>query len=558
MKFGLQLYEIEPEFYDRPELLFETIAQTGYRRIEPYVIFNSLEAANKNTWTVEYLEKNMFLANKYNLEISSCRVVSSDILKSLERMKALSKQYGIRRFIVECPRGESREKLMETAFAYMKIAEQLHAVGAELLLCNDKESTERSLEGRTIYEWLLDACLDQVYAQVSIKWFHKCGKKPTEFIWRNRKRIKSVLYENPDGCCRYRSDFQSGENADTAECFQLARAAGIDQVMALNGSEHMIEQSRYAFNRLNSLTQYRNNTASYLNILDTVTGEVKVLKRFNYVIEAPNWYKKSDIILYNSGGRLYEYDLKYNRIKKIESGECYNCNNDHAVSFDEKWIAVSNGPTEPEYISKIYILPSGGGTPELVMPESPSFLHGWSPDGSELAYCAFRNHSGGYKADIYTVAIENGEEKRLTNGGFNDGPEYSPDGKYIWFNSTRSGLMQIWRMKRDGSNLEQMTDNKRNNWFAHISPCGDKVVYISYKMNELDAEEHLPNMCVELWMMDHDGNDKKKLLSFFGGQGSINVNSWSADGRRLAFISYELMTIGTETNPAVHDWKAQS
>ncbi|MBQ6529284.1 MAG: PD40 domain-containing protein, partial [Clostridia bacterium] len=159
----------------------------------------------------------------------------------------------------------------------------------------------------------------------------------------------------------------------------------------------------------------------------------------------------------------------------------------------------------------------------------------------KLAYCAFRQHDGRTEVDVYTIPASGGEETRLTGGGFNDGPEYSPDGKHIWFNSTRSGLMQIWRMNRDGSEQTQMTDTHRQNWFGHISPDGKKVVYLSYRADDLEAAEHLPNMQVELWMMNADGSSPHRLLSLFGGQGSINVNSWAPDSRHIAFVSYELL-----------------
>lgn len=136
-----------------------------------------------------------------------------------------------------------------------------------------------------------------------------------------------------------------------------------------------------------------------------------------------------------------------------------------------------------------------------------------------------------------------GEEKRLTTEGFNDGPEYSPDGKHIWFISTRSGLMQVYRMNTDGSDIKQMTFENRNNWFGHVSPDGKKVVNLTYRVGDLKPNEHLPNMQVELWIMDYDGSNRKKVLSFFGGQGSLNVNSWSADSRYFAFVSYEVQGI---------------
>ena len=170
---------------------------------------------------------------------------------------------------------------------------------------------------------------------------------------------------------------------------------------------------------------------------------------------------------------------------------------------------------------------------------SPSFLHGWSPDGKELAYCAFRQIDGRREVDIYAIFPEGGEERRLTFGGFNDGPEYSPDGRYIWFNSTRSGLMQAWRMRRDGSEPTRMTTLEENCWFPHVSPDGRRVAFIVYHKGHLLPAEHLPNMQAEIWAMDADGGNERRLCSFFGGQGSLNVNSWAPDSRHLAFVSYE-------------------
>ncbi|HOU69533.1 MAG TPA: hypothetical protein PKW49_13320, partial [Paludibacteraceae bacterium] len=110
----------------------------------------------------------------------------------------------------------------------------------------------------------------------------------------------------------------------------------------------------------------------------------------------------------------------------------------------------------------------------------------------------------------------------------------------IWFNSVRSGLMQIWRMKVDGSEQRQMTDDGKNDWFAHLSPDGTKVIFISYKKGDVAPGDHPANKNVEIRMMDADGSNVQTLISLFGGQGSLNVNSWSLDGTRFAFVSYEL------------------
>lgn len=164
----------------------------------------------------------------------------------------------------------------------------------------------------------------------------------------------------------------------------------------------------------------------------------------------------------------------------------------------------------------------------------------WSPDGKTLAYCASRN--GEY--DIYTITVLGGEEKRLTTApGLNDGPEYDSSGEYIWFNSVRSGLMQAWRMKADGSEQTQMTfDEDWNIWFPHISPDGCHVVMLDYRKEDVKPDEHLPHQNVELRLMNSDGSQMRTIASLFGGQGTINVNSWSPDSSKFAFVSYQIST----------------
>lgn len=155
-----------------------------------------------------------------------------------------------------------------------------------------------------------------------------------------------------------------------------------------------------------------------------------------------------------------------------------------------------------------------------------------------MAYCAERNG----EFDIYTIPVEGGEETRLTDApGLDDGPEYSPDGKHIWFNSVRSGLMQIWRMEADGSQQTRMTwEEESNCWFPHLSPDGSQVAYIAYKKGDVNPGDHPPHKNVEIRVMDADGKNTRVLVRLFGGQGTLNVNSWSPCGKKLAFVRYRL------------------
>lgn len=280
---------------------------------------------------------------------------------------------------------------------------------------------------------------------------------------------------------------------------------------------------------------------SRLEVLDVETCQRTVVKEFPYLIEAPNWTQDGKWLIYNSKGKIYLLAADGSgEPERIETGIAEYCNNDHVLSPDGRMLAVSSG-TSTDRRSRIFILPLEGGEAQLVTPEGPSYLHGWSPDGKTLAYCAERNG----EFDVYTIdadpSSEVAEKRLTTEPGLDDGPEYSPDGLYIWFNSVRSGLMQLWRMGADGSNPCMMTDHPdRNAWFGHVSPDGNRVSYITYHKGDLEPGQHLSNRNVELWMLPAEGGTPVRLIRFFGGQGSFNVNSWAPDSRHLAFVSYSL------------------
>ncbi|GHV23393.1 hypothetical protein FACS189428_6850 [Clostridia bacterium] len=281
----------------------------------------------------------------------------------------------------------------------------------------------------------------------------------------------------------------------------------------------------------------QDKTVCKLEIYNLETGKRRVLKEFPYKIEAPNWTKDGQYLVYNSGGKIYKIDIHNPALDEaIPSGFVANCNNDHVLSASNDRIAVSHHTAE-DHKSRIYIFPLAGGNPTLITPLAPSYLHGWSPDEKTLAYCAERN--GEY--DIYTIPAEGGEETRLTTvEGLNDGPEFAPCGKQIWFNSVRTGLMQVWRMNADGTEQTQMTfDLDRNSWFPHVSPDGEKVVYIAYKAGDVAPGDHPPGKNVELRLMSPKGGEAQTLVKLFGGQGTINVNSWAPDSKQFAFVSYQ-------------------
>ena len=274
---------------------------------------------------------------------------------------------------------------------------------------------------------------------------------------------------------------------------------------------------------------------SRIELLEVASGRREVIYRVPYSIQAPNWTPDGKSLIFNDArGVIYNFDLATRTPSAIKTGTVTNNNNDHVLSFDGRRLGLSSWVKELGG-SIIYTVPLEGGIPQQVTPRGPSYLHGWSPDGKDLVFCGERNG----EFDVYKVPAAGGKEIRLTDArGLDDGPEYTPDGQYIYFNSVRSGLMQIWRMKPDGSGQEQVTHDSLNNWFAHISPDGKWFVYLSFLPEETPAGIHPPYKHVYLRLLPIDGKGTPRVLAYiYGGQGTINTPSWSADGKRLAFVS---------------------
>jgi TolB protein len=252
-------------------------------------------------------------------------------------------------------------------------------------------------------------------------------------------------------------------------------------------------------------------------------------------VEAPNWSRDGKTLIFNKDGRIWTIPAEGGAASSLNIGAATKCTGSHGLSPDGKFLAIScSMPGKPE--TRVYIVPSGGGEPRLLTENPWSYFHSWSPDGKTIAFTR-PDHKGG--GNILSIALEGGLEKELTSGGgISDDPDYSADGKWIYFNSDRGGSMQIWRMRPDGSDAEQVTSDEFNNWTPHPSPDGRSILILSYGKG---VTGHPTDTDVALRIVNASDGKVRTLVNVTGGAGSDNVPNWAPDGKHFAFVSFQML-----------------
>ncbi|ACQ78738.1 conserved hypothetical protein [Beutenbergia cavernae DSM 12333] len=304
--------------------------------------------------------------------------------------------------------------------------------------------------------------------------------------------------------------------------------------------------------------------------------------------EAPNWTPDGAHLVLNGGGRLLVIDAERAVAPEsvtpspVDAAGLPPVNNDHVLAPDGRTVFASAED------GHLYAVPLAGGSARRVSssrgPTFTHYLHGVSSDGATLSYVGLERRADGVRTNLFTMPAAGGPSVQLTDDDFpDDGAELGPgeDGtEWLWFSSERPlpgaprrapGHAQLFRMRPDGTGLEQLTHDERVNWFPHPSPGGTRVAYVSFPPGTLGHPADVADVRIRLLPLsgrapsgadgelgsiregmapestpvrppggvDDDGVGRPRdLARVFGGQGAMNVPSWAPDSRRLAYVDY--------------------
>jgi hypothetical protein len=263
-------------------------------------------------------------------------------------------------------------------------------------------------------------------------------------------------------------------------------------------------------------------------VLSLADRKERVLRASADRWDSPVFTPDGQAVLCSSKGKLYRLPLAGGR-QEFRLGTM-TASRDYTFSPDGQRLAITVGDA-------MWLVPASGGPPAMVQPKLSGYVHSWTADSQSLLYVAAR----GGPLRIFRRPADGGDEvPLLAHDGFSDGPDATRDGKWIYYNSDKSGNVKLWRIPAAGAGAkderaEQVTDDGPSDWFPHPSPDGKWLVFLSY---DKSVSGHPANQDVVLRIMPLAGGKARILATLFGGQGTMNVPSWSPDSKHFAFVSY--------------------
>jgi TolB protein len=261
------------------------------------------------------------------------------------------------------------------------------------------------------------------------------------------------------------------------------------------------------------------------------------------LIEAPLWSPDGQWWVFNGEGHLYRLRSDGasapERIAIDGDPGVAGIGNDHVISPDGQTLYFTAQ-------GKIYAVPFAGGRARQVSNDGlpgqarECYVHGISADGQRLCYTGVTRSASGARQAVYAVPTAGGPDEPLTDAmQAVDGPEWTPDGQWVYFNAEVVGGLpghaQLFRKHRDQAQAQALTRDARVNWFPHVSPDGRWLMYLSYPEK---TQGHPANVAVSLRLMPAEGGDPVDVVQFRGGQGTTNTSGWASDSLRFAYMVY--------------------
>jgi dipeptidyl aminopeptidase/acylaminoacyl peptidase len=193
-----------------------------------------------------------------------------------------------------------------------------------------------------------------------------------------------------------------------------------------------------------------------------------------------------------------------------------------------------------------------------------------SPDGRRVAYVVRDPVLAGAKSEfvshIHLANADGSDAFQLTQGEKScDNPQWSPDGDWIAFTSSRSGKNNLWRIRVRGGEAEQLTDLKTGVGTFKWAPDGKRIAYTAVdgpaddeekrtkeKNDAFVVDENLKMNRLYVLPVEKDAKGKREPRKLTDGNYSVGgvfgagSFDWSPDGKTIAF---------TQTATAkVNDW----
>ncbi len=542
-KLGLQLYSLHEELAaDLPGTLSQ-IAGLGFKNVEIYGLLGRTPEQFKAE-----LDRVGLKAVGYHVQLAQ---LQGDVPGIIAQAKLLAIGHvgvaWIKPASAGADDGITAHDVDVAADAFNKACPALKSAGLHVFYHLHGFEFRNDETGRTLLDrFLAETDPSCVELQVDVFWVAQAGQDPVALLRRYPDRIKLLHIKDIRKGATIgemaghapKQDFVAmGEGTvDWPHLLSAAQQGGVEWYIVEDESADVIAQLKRTLRYLADHPPVK--LKSHVSIFDLKTRKAEELFTADGVWEAPNWSPDGKSLLINSGPKLYRLDIASKTPVEIPLGGLLP-NNDKGWSPNGKAIAFSAARAEGAP-SLIYRAAADGTGVALIDSQGPAYFHGWSPDGKTVALVAPR---GGH-FHLYSRAADGvGADHQLTSAAANDdGPDYSPDGKWIYFNSDRAGTWSIFRMPKDGAGAddakaERLTFDAWEDWFPHPSPDGKQLLLISFPAGVKSHNARLDGMALRL--TGPKGGKIETLLTFYGGQGSLNVNSWSPDSQKFAFVSFE-------------------